>query len=162
MCAGLPKSDVGEFLSHESEVVFCNRTGVESAPKRDEIHKRSNLSGTATASSLGGGELRCARLLAVRLIPLSAITLREPVQAIGVVSALSRLPRLKSTEHAPDAIHLTALHDLQRRRVEPSKAEFGCFSQRPTRAGSMTRERPSRRRSVFTSAFSCLADDGSP
>jgi len=124
MCAGLPKSDVGEFLSHESEVVFCNRADVESAPKRDEIHKRSNLSGTASASSLGGGERSCARLLAVRSIPLSANTLRVPVQAIGVVSALSRLPRLKSTEHAPDAIHLTALHDLQRRRAATGRVRL--------------------------------------
>jgi len=50
--------------------------------------------------------------------------------------------------------------DLSRRalRLDQRQCSAGCLSQRPTWTGSMTRERPSSRRSISTSAFSCLAD----
>jgi len=80
----LTEVDFGDFISHEPELVIRHGTYVDAATKRDELR------GNARAASGGGGEFRCALLLAVRSIMLSANTLREPVQANGVESALSR------------------------------------------------------------------------
>jgi len=115
MCAVLPKLDFGDFIGHEPELVIRHCTHADAATKCDEINQRTSFAETATAASGGGDEFRCAQLLAVRLIPLSAYTLREPLQAIVVVAAPSRLPRLKSAEHASAQIRQHGCTKMNRR-----------------------------------------------